>query len=79
MINLGTPEKPVRVTYDLITNYRWIYVKVDYTQHSLIEALESRELDRRSTNLRVTQGTNLGTASASCGSRPSRESWRAAT
>ena len=59
-IQLGTPEKPVRVNYDETTKYRWLFVKVDYTQHTLIEALEKQEAERLHTDIHIRQGTNLG-------------------
>ena len=59
MFELGTREKPVRVTCDLTTNYRYIYVKIDYTQQELIETLENNEYGRLARNLYVEKGTNL--------------------
>ena len=59
MIELGAQEKPVRVTCDRATNYRHIYVKVDYTQQELIEALENNEYGRLARNLLAERGTNL--------------------
>ena len=49
----------MRATCDVTVRYRWIYVRVDYTQRSLIAALESREMDQMLTSLRITKGTNL--------------------
>ena len=57
---LGTPEKPVRVNFDETTKYRWLFVKVDYTQHTLIEALEKQEAERLELDAYTQQGTNLG-------------------
>ena len=62
MIQLGTKDNPVRVNCDVTNHYRWIYVRVDYTQRTLIEALESQEADRLLSDIYVTKGTNI-----SCG------------
>ena len=59
MIELGTREKPVRVTCDLTTHYRHISVKISPQQHEQIEALESDEHLRLARNLYVERGTNL--------------------
>ena len=59
-IQLGTKESPVRVNCEVTNNYRWIYVRVDYTQRTLMEALESQETERLLSDVYVTTGTNLG-------------------
>ena len=59
-IQLGTPEKPVRVNYDETAKYRWLFVNVDYTQHTLIEALDRQEAERLQTDIYTRQGTSLG-------------------
>ena len=52
----------MRVNCDVTNHYRWLYVRVGYTQRTLIEALESKEADRLLSDIYVTKGTNV-----SCG------------
>ena len=59
-IQLGAKENPVRANCDTVYRYRWIYVKVDYTQQTLIEALENQEADRLLEDFNIERGTNLG-------------------
>ena len=58
-IQLGTKEKPVRVNCDVSNHYRWLYVKVDYVQQQLIDALEMQEDDRLLQDFNIDRGTNL--------------------
>ena len=61
-IQLGAKENPVRVNCAIASHDRWPYVKVNYTQQNLIEALENQEADRLLEDFNITRGTNL-----SCG------------
>ena len=77
MLNLGTPEKPVRATCDVTTNYRYIYVKINPRQREEIEAQEDNEYGRLARDL---LGARIwSTASADYGSRRGIAAWRAAT
>ena len=58
-IQLGTKEKPVWVNCDVANHYRWLYVKVDFTQQNLIEVLEMQEADRLLEDFNITRGTNV--------------------
>ena len=57
-IQLGSREKPVRVSCDTAAQYSWIYVKVNYEQQQLIDTLEMQEGDRQLQNFND-RGTNL--------------------
>ena len=58
-IQLGSKEKPARVNCDVATHYRWLYVKVNYEQQQLIDALEMQEGDRLLQDFNIDRGTNL--------------------
>ena len=58
-IQLGSKEKPVRVNCDASNHYRWLYVKVNYEQQQLIDALEMQEGDRLLQDFNIDRGTNL--------------------
>ena len=58
-IQLGSKEKPVRVNCGMANHYRWLYVKVNYEQQQLIDALEMQEGDRLLADFNIDRGTNL--------------------
>jgi hypothetical protein len=58
-IQLGSKEKPVRVNCDVANHYRWLYVKVNYEQQQLIDALEMQEGDRLLQDFNIDRGANL--------------------